>query len=248
MMTVCQVSRRTGVTVRALHHYDRLGLLPPAAVSPAGYRLYDESSLKRLQQILLFKELDFPLQTIRRILDAPGFDRALALRQQMELLTLRRDRLNGLLAHARRLLAAEEQPQKGDEPMDFSAFDDQELQRYTAQAQAAWGDTPAWQEYAARAKNRTPQQQKELGQQLLAHFAALGALRGQPPESPALQAWAAQLQAHITRDWYTCTKPILAALGAQYAAGGPMTANIDKAGGEGAAALAAAAIAVFCQA
>ena len=60
MMTVHEVSRRTGVSVRALHHYDSIDLLPPAAVSEAGYRLYDEAALERLQQILLFRELQFP--------------------------------------------------------------------------------------------------------------------------------------------------------------------------------------------
>ena len=247
MMTVHEVSRRTGVTVRALHHYHKLGLLPPAAVSPAGYRLYDEASLERLQQILLFRELQFPLKSIRRLLDAPDFDRARALRQHIDLLALRRDRLDALLTHARRLLA-EGGTRKGEEIMNFTAFDDTAIRQYTAQAQAAWGGTAAWQEYTAKASHRTAEQQKELGQQLLDHFAALGALRGQDPGSPAVQAWVAALQAKISRDWYTCTTPILAALGGQYAAGGDMTRNIDKAGGEGTAALAARAIEIYCRA
>lgn len=246
MMTVHEVSARSGVTIRALRWYDKVGLLRPAALTAAGYRLYDEAALERLQQILLFRELDFPLKTIRAILDAPNFDRARALEQQITLLTMRRERLDRLIDHARRLQAAQNDP-KGEETMDFTTFDDAQLRQYTAEAQAAWGQTEAWREYAAKSKHRTPAQEKELGAALMAHFAALGALRGQAPDSADVQAWVQELQAQITRNWYTCTPAILAVLGQEYAAGGAMTRNIDKAGGEGTAALAAEAVRIYCE-
>mgnify|MGYP000823437181 CR=1 FL=1 len=69
MKTVKEVSRITGVSVRTLHHYDAIGLLKPTAVTEAGYRLYDDAALKRMQSILLFRELQFPLKDIKRILD-----------------------------------------------------------------------------------------------------------------------------------------------------------------------------------
>ena len=101
MMTVHEVSQKTGVSIRALHHYDSIGLLCPAAVSEAGYRLYDDAALERLQQILLFRELEFPLKDIAAILDSPNFDRGRALEQQIMLLELRREHLDRLLAMAR---------------------------------------------------------------------------------------------------------------------------------------------------
>ena len=79
MKTVKQVSQVSGVSVRTLHHYDAIGLLKPTRVTEAGYRLYDDAALERLQSILLFRELQFPLKEIGRILDAPGFDRQAAL-------------------------------------------------------------------------------------------------------------------------------------------------------------------------
>ena len=88
MRTVHEVSRLTGVSVRTLHHYDAIGLLKPAHVTQAGYRLYDDAALRRLQSILLFRELQFPLKQIKAILDSPGFDRKEALRQQLEMLQL----------------------------------------------------------------------------------------------------------------------------------------------------------------
>ena len=79
MRTVNEVSKLTGVSVRTLHHYDAIGLLKPTTVSEAGYRLYDDTALERLQQILLFRELEFPLKEIKSILDSPNFDRCKAL-------------------------------------------------------------------------------------------------------------------------------------------------------------------------
>ena len=92
MMTVKEVSRLTGISIRTLQYYDKLGLLP-AMRTESGYRLYDDAALERLQQILLFRELEFPLRDIRTILDNPNFDRRKALRQQIELLTLKKQRL-----------------------------------------------------------------------------------------------------------------------------------------------------------
>ena len=74
MMTVHEVSKISGVSIRALHYYDKIGLLPATEVSNAGYRLYDDTSLERLQYILLFKELEFSLKEIKNILDNPEFD------------------------------------------------------------------------------------------------------------------------------------------------------------------------------
>ena len=88
---------RTGVTIRALRYYDKIGLLPPGAVSPAGYRLYGPAELERLQQILFFRELEFPLAEIKAILASPAYDRTAALTAQRALLRAKRDRLDGLL-------------------------------------------------------------------------------------------------------------------------------------------------------
>lgn len=86
MMTVNEASKLTGVSIRTLQYYDTIGLLPPAGYTEAGYRLYDDTAMERLQQILLFRELEFPLKEIKRILDSPNFDRSKALEQQIELL------------------------------------------------------------------------------------------------------------------------------------------------------------------
>ena len=93
MMTVNEVSKLTGVSIRTLQYYDRIGLLNPAGRTEAGYRLYDDAALERLQQILLFRELEFPLKDIRKILQSPSFDRIMALERQITLLTMKKQHL-----------------------------------------------------------------------------------------------------------------------------------------------------------
>lgn len=125
--TVQQVARRTGVTVRALHYYDQIGLLHPARVTQAGYRLYGGPELARLMQILFFRELEVPLKEIARLMAAPAYDSHRALEQHLHLLELKRKRLDRLIDLAGRAL-------KGENTMQFDAFDTTEIQ----QAQAAY--------------------------------------------------------------------------------------------------------------
>ena len=103
MRTVKEVSKITGVSVRTLHHYDAIGLLKPTKVTEAGYRMYDDTALSRLQNILLFRELQFPLKEIKEILDSPDFDPSEAIAQQIRLLELQYKHLGELLAFAREI-------------------------------------------------------------------------------------------------------------------------------------------------
>ena len=139
MMTVNEVCRLTGVSVRTLQYYDRIGLLPPARRTEAGYRLYDEAALERLQQILLFRELEFPLKDIRAIVESADFDRGKALEQQIALLTLKRDHLDNLIDLARGLKA------RGVNHLNFEAFDTKKIDEYA-------GGDPASEEAQALVK------------------------------------------------------------------------------------------------
>ena len=241
MMTVHEVSRLTGVSIRTLQYYDRIGLLPPAEYTEVGYRLYDDTALETLQQILLFRELEFPLKEIRQIIQSPAFDRRKALEQQVELLELKKERLDRLIALARGI-----QTTGVKQNMDFSAFDTKKLDEYAARAKEAWGDTPAYKEFEQKAKGRTDTENAELNRQMMAIFADFGAIRDTDPAGEAAQALVRRLQDFITAHYYNCTKPILSGLGQMYAAGGEMTENIDRAGGIGTAEFSAKAIAVYC--
>ena len=241
MKSVKEVSNLTGVSVRALHHYDAIGLLKPTRVTEAGYRLYDDGALERLQAILLFRQLRFPLKEIKKILDAPGFDPAAALEQQIALLELQRQQLDRLITHAR------DMQQKGWKNMDFTAFDRSEIDRYAAEAKEKWGKTPAYREFEEKTKDQTAAQMKSTGDGLMDIFAELGVIRHLSPASSEAQSLIGKLQSYITAHYYTCTPQILRGLGQIYIAGDSMTENIDKAGGEGTAAFAHAAIEIYTQ-
>ena len=241
MKTVTEVSRITGVSVRTLHHYDAIGLLRPTAVTEAGYRLYGENALGRLQTILLFRQLQFPLKQIKEILDSPNFDPQAALAQQIELLELQKAHLEGLIAHARHI------QKTGVINMDFSAYDQRKIDEYTARAKERWGGTGAWQEFEQKTAGQSTTEMQSAADGLMNIFRRLGQLRPADPEAPEAQALVKELQNYITAHYYTCTTQILKGLGQMYAAGGEMTENIDKAGGEGTAVFAQKAIAVYCR-
>ena len=236
MKTVHEVSQISGVSVRTLHHYDAIGLLRPTAVTEAGYRLYDDTALARLQSILLFRELAFPLKEIKRIMDDPQFDQATALEQQIRLLELQQDRLSRLIDLARETMKT------GVTHMDFTAFDNSKLEQYAAEVKERWGNTAAYQESA----QRPAAEQKDAAAGLMAQFARMGRLRTGDPAGQEAQAAVRELQEFITKHFYTCTPEILAGLGQMYTADDRFRASIDAAGGEGTADFAGKAIAVYC--
>lgn len=241
MMTVKEVSDLTGVSIRTLHYYDQLGLLPAAGHTDSGYRLYDDAALERLQQILLFRELEFPLKDIQRILTNSAFDRQKALAQQIELLTLKKQHLESLISLAQKTLTT------GGTYMDFTAFDTQKIQEYTKQAKQQWGATSAYKEFEQKTAHQTAQEAADMGSRLMEILAVFGGMQHKSPTAPAVQTQVKALQAFITEHYYTCTKEIFAQLGQMYGAGGAFTENINAVGGPGTAEFAAKAIEVYCQ-
>ena len=238
MKTVKQMSEISGVSVRTLHHYDAIGLLKPTAVTDAGYRLYDEAALRRLHSILLFRELQFPLKEIKKILDSGNFDPQQALRQQIELLELQRQHLEEVITHAREI------QKKGVTTMSFDVFDKKKQKEYEAEAKRRWGDTDAYREFEQKSAGKN---MDAAAKGLMEIFVRFGAIREGDAAAAEAQALVRELQDYISAHYYTCTKPILAGLGQMYAAEGEMKENIDSYGGVGTADFAAAAIASFCR-
>lgn len=240
MMTVNEVSKLTGVSIRTLQYYDQIGLLRPASRTEAGYRLYDAAALERLQQILLFRELEFPLKEIQKILENPSFDWIMALEQQITLLTMKRQHLDDLIFLARKL------KKTGGTCMDFTAFDTRKIKEYEEQAKKEWGATPEYKEFEQKNADKTMSEVKAMGNQLMDIVAAFGALQTKDPAGPEVQAQVKKLQDFITEHYYTCSKVILNQLGQMYGAGGAFTENINATGGNGAAEFAQKAIQAYC--
>jgi len=116
MKTIKHVSDLTGISVRMLHYYDKIGLLKPSNFTDAGYRLYDDEALETLQQILFFKELDIPLKEVKEIMVSAHFDKIQSLKSHEKLLILKRNRLNDLIELVNKTL-------KGENTMSFKEFD-----------------------------------------------------------------------------------------------------------------------------
>lgn len=236
--TVKQISQLTGLTVRTLHHYDQIGLLKPVFVAENGYRYYNQENLARLQEILLFRELDFPLKDIQQLLDVTEINRQQVLREHVALLELKRERLDRIINHARLFL------EKGGEDMDFHAFDSSQLDAYKAEAKERWGQTAAYAEFE---EGYEASKDRVFAQEMQAIFEDFGKMQSLEASHPDVQAQVATLQAYITENFYTCTKEILQGLGLMYVEDERFSANIDRAGGPGTAAFVSQAIAIYCQ-
>ncbi|CAM4131681.1 MerR family transcriptional regulator [Streptococcus penaeicida] len=237
MKTVKEVSQLTGITIRTLHHYDKIGLLKPSVIKENGYRYYDDDNLRRLQEILLFRELEFPLKAIDQILNHRSYDRKQALRDHITLLELKEAKLKALLAFARDL-------EKGAVTMSFEAFKEKEYETYQAEVKERWGTTQAYAEFEAK-KGKLDYQ--EVSQEMSAIFAQFGVLKDLAPDHEKVQAQVKTLQDYITNHFYTCTNEILAGLAQMYVADKRFKENIDQMGGPGTADFASDAIAIYCQ-
>ena len=227
MKTVKQVSALTGVSIRALHHYDAIGLLPPTQVTESGYRLYDFAALERLRMIQVYRELGLSLKEIGDLLDAPDHECNRVLEHQIALMQDKVQTLQNRTSLAKGMLVI------GVKHMNLENFDPKKMDEYSQQAKALYGKTDAYKEFQQKSKDRTPQQEKDLGAQVMDFFVRLGQLRPCEPDCEAAQTWVKELQDFLTAHFYTCTPEILQGLAQSYAGGGSMTENIDKAGGIG---------------
>jgi len=241
MKTVAQVAQLTGCSVRTLHHYDAIGLLKPTRVTEAGYRLYDDNALERLFLILLFRECGLSLEEIRQLLDSPDSRREQILDAQISLLTAKVQHLQDCIHLANAI------KQTGVNNLKRKNWNPKDVETYSAQAEALYGKTEAFQQYQEKAKGRSQDRENALGSEVMDFFVRLGQLKHLSPESEAVQCWVDQLQSFLTENYYNCTPQILMGLGQMYAGGGSMTENIDAAGGTGTGDFARKAIEIYCK-
>lgn len=183
--------------------------------------------MERLQQILLFRELEFSLRDIKAILDNPGFDNDAILEQQINMLVLKKQRLDGLIELARFI------KKKGVYNMDFSAFDTSKIRQYADKAKSQFGHTTMYKEYET--KNISPEAEKIIGIQIMDIFKEFGEMRDLKADSKEVQYQVNKLQSFISENLYNCTDDVLFCLADMYANGGEFTKNIDNTAGQGTA-------------
>jgi DNA-binding transcriptional MerR regulator len=228
--TVSQVARMAGVSVRALHHYDEIGLLRPSGRSEAGYRLYDERDLERLQQVMFFRALEFPLEEIARIMTDPRFDVGAALRLQRQLLAGKAVQLQGLIAAVDAAIdRLEKGATMGNEEL-FEVFEGWNPKDHEEEAEQRWGQTKEWKQ----SKERTARYSKQDWMKIKAEggelYRQLAVLMGARKAADGLEAMdAAELhRQYISRWFYDCSRAVHRGLGELYVNDPRFTANIDK--------------------
>lgn len=233
-MTVGELSRISGVTVRTLHHYDEIGLVTPSQRTSAGYRLYSDEDVLRLQQVLVFRELGMSLPEIAGVLDdATSANRAELLRRHRAALADKRGKLDAMLAAVDHAISVLE---KGTEEMTaqdfqkmFDGFDPADHER---EAEERWGQTEAYADSQRRVKGYGKAEWEQIRKEAAAINARFVELlrEGAAPADPRVQAAVEDHRAHISRWFYECTKEIHRGLGQMYVADPRFTRNIDRAG------------------
>jgi DNA-binding transcriptional MerR regulator len=228
---VNKVARLAGLSIRALHHYDSIGLLVPSARSDAGYRLYDDDDLLRLQQILIGRELGLSLEAIRRSLDDPAFDRRAALLAQRTQLAARAERAADMIRAIDAALTAIEEKamSKVDMKKIFDGFDPDQ---YAEESKQRWGQTDAYKVSAERTKSYTEADWKKLKDEQAAIYADALAAReaGVRPDEPRAMDVAERHRLSIDRWFYPCGPKMHCGLADLWEADRRYADNIDKFG------------------
>lgn len=204
--SVGQVAGFAGVTVRALHHYDAIGLLSPSGRNAAGHRRYDDADLDRLQQILFYRELGFPLEEVAVLLDDPGADPQEHLRRQHRLLTARIGELQRMAAAVEHAMEAKRMGINLTPEEKFEVFGDKDPERYAEESERRWGGTHTHAATQARVAAYTKDDWQRMKDEIDAWGAAYGALMdsGAAPDSTAAMDLAEAHRAHITHWFFDC--------------------------------------------
>ncbi|HEP1806321.1 TPA: MerR family transcriptional regulator [Streptococcus suis] len=237
MKTVKEMSQLSGISVRTLHYYDEINLLTPSFIAKNGYRYYDNEAFEKLQEILLFRELEFPLKEIKKIVGNAAYDREAALKDQIQLLELKKRHLEKVIQHAKTL------QQKGENYMNFEVFDKSDLLAFQEEAKERWGNTAAFQEFSAKTNKEGFAQ---ISSEMSGIMMEFGKMKNLSADDSKVQKQVEVLKAYISENFYNCTNEILASLGQMYIADNRFTQFIDQVGGEGTASFVSQAIAIYC--
>lgn len=241
-LTVSKMSKLSGVSVRTLHHYDEIGLLHPSEISDAGYRYYDNNTLEKLQQIMFYRELDFPLKEIVKILNSSNYKKNDALQKQKRLLQIKRVRLD-------KLILLLDDNLKGEKIMSFNEFDTAEYEKtkkqYIDEAKKLYGNTAAFTESVKKAKNRSKAEENEINRLFNDLIKKFSNLVGKTPQCGEVQELVAKYQQFICDNYYDCNKEMLLQLEQLYISDERFMKNIDR-HGKGTTELLSKAIKYYC--
>ncbi|MBB4713546.1 MerR family transcriptional regulator [Streptomyces luteogriseus] len=216
--SVGQVAGFAGVTVRTLHHYDDINLLVPSERSHAGHRRYSDADLDRLQQILFYRELGFPLEEVAALLDDPDADPRAHLRRQHDLLTARIEKLRKMAAAVEHAMEARTMGLNLTPEEKFEVFGDKDPEQYAEEVEERWGDTDEYADSQRRTASYTKEDWKRIQAEAADWGERYGALMSadEPPTGEAAMTLAEEHRQHICTWFYECSYEIHRCLGEMY--------------------------------
>ncbi len=225
--TINQLAKIAGITRRSLHHYDAIGLLQPKRQQRNDYRQYGEEDLLRLQQILFFRELGFPLERIKEIMTSPGYNILEALEDQKKLLRIESRRLQRLVETINKTI----DKMKGIKNMPdedlYEDFNQEEMDQYQAEAKERWGNTEAWRQSQERTKHWTKEDYKRIAAESKAHTQKIATAMDKGISDPEVQELIAQSHQGINI-FYDCSPEMFRNLGEMYVTDPRFTAHYEK--------------------
>lgn len=247
MYKINEVSKLTGVSIRMLHHYDKIRLLEPSKRTDSNYRMYNDDDIARLYQILLFKELEFPLQEIKQILDDKDFNREKALKVQRNLIFEKKKRLERILESIDDTIE-----NLGGNVMskkNFKAFDYEEVkkhqEKYKEETEKRYGNSDAYKESQAKTSKYSKNDWENIMGEAGVIYEELAKLMDKDPSDKQVQELVEQWRNHISTNFYNCTIEIFRGLALMYIGDERFTKNIDKYG-EGLAQFFSDAMNIYC--
>ena len=247
MYKINEVSKLTGVSIRMLHHYDKIGLLSPSKRNNSNYRIYNEDDIARLYQILIFKELEFPLQEIKQILDDKDFDKEQALKLQRNLIFEKKKRLERILESIDDTIE-----NLGGYVMsknNFKAFDYEEVKKhqetYKEETEKRYGNSDAYKQSQEKTSKYSKSDWENITEEASVIYEELAKLMDQDPTDENVQELIEKWRNHISTNFYNCTIEIFRGLALMYVGDERFTKNIDKYG-EGLAQFMSDAMNIYC--
>jgi len=227
---VGRVAEIAGVTVRTLHHYDEIGLLQPGERTYAGHRRYSDADLDRLQRILFFRELGFPLDQVAVLLDDPDADPYEQLRRQHELLTERIGRLREMAAAVQQAMEARKMGINLTPEEKFEVFGDADPEQYAEEARRRWGGTEAYRESQRRAAARSKDDWKRFTEEFdgIHRRIAEQLAGGAAADAEQVLDLAEEHRRFICRTSYECSHEMHRGLGEMYVEDERFTAYYER--------------------
>lgn len=247
--TVKDIKEIAKISARTLHYYDEIGLLKPNSITEAGYRIYNDKDLEKLQQILFFRELNFSLKDIKEILESEDFDRKHALENQRELLLKEKKRIESILDTLNRTLMDIEGEKIMSKKEMFNGFDMTEIEnhkrKYEKEVKEKYGNSDAYKESILKTSKYTKYDWKDVYSGMEDIFKDIGANMDKGPDSLEVQELVGKWRNFISDNFYNCTVEIFRGLGEIYIQDERFTKNIDKIK-EGLSEFLSEAIEIYC--